>query len=177
MTKKSSSHVAKILSFLGESFEYLPAPFETPYSYMRRVDRIPYKRYYDSVYQMKRRKVVDVFQKNGKKFIKLTHKGQLEILLHGLRTDRKSPWDGRWRVVIFDIPETARKHRATIRRLLRQDGFIRFQNSVFISPYQLNRQSVEYLKKTHLINYIRVMRVDELDDDKDLRVRFKLSKK
>jgi len=177
MAGKKDTNVSKILKFLEETFESLPAPFETPHSYLKRVNRMPYKHYYDTVRQMKKRGVVEVFEKRGKKFIKLTHKGQLETLLYGLRSEKQDQWDGKWRIVIFDIPEKSRSKRDMIRRLLRREGFVRLQNSVFISPFKLQRKSVEYLKKSHLLHYIRILRVDEVDDDKDLRVRFKLKLK
>ncbi|PIR97519.1 MAG: hypothetical protein COT91_01020 [Candidatus Doudnabacteria bacterium CG10_big_fil_rev_8_21_14_0_10_41_10] len=105
MIRKKESNVNKILNFLEEGFEYLPAPFETPYSYIRRINRMPYKNYYNTVRQMKKRSVVKVFEKNGKKFIKLTKKGQLEALLYRMHMNKQEKWDGKWRVVVFDIPE------------------------------------------------------------------------
>ena len=160
--------------FLEDSFENLPAPFETPYAYIRRFEQIPYKHYYDSVRQMKKRGIVEVYRKNQKKFIKLTHKGQLELLLRGIKADREQKWDGKWRIVMFDIPEASRSKRDLIRHLLKKQGFVRFQNSVFIGPYQLKRNVIQYLKVSHLIHYIRILRVDEVDDDRELLRRFKL---
>ena len=48
------------------------------------------------------------------------------------------------------------------------------QASVYVSPYALNREAVEYLKETGLIEYIRIGRLEELDDDADLRKKFKI---
>ena len=177
MVRKKDTNVSKILKFLEETFESLPAPFETPYSYIKRVNRMPYRYYHDTIRQMKKRGVVEVFEKQGKKFVKLTHKGQLETLLYGLRSEEKHRWDGKWRMVIFDIPEESRSKRDMIRRLLKRGGFVKLQQSVFISPFKLQRKAIEYLKKTHLIEFIRIIRVEEMDDDKDLRIRFKLESK
>lgn len=44
-------------------------------------------------------------------------------------------WDGFWRVVIFDIPESRRKERDNLRRRLIRMGFGRMQDSVYFSPY------------------------------------------
>ena len=45
---------------------------------------------------------------------------------------KKGPpaWDGRWRLVIFDIPESLREARHHIRRLLKELGFQQLQLSV-----------------------------------------------
>ena len=44
------------------------------------------------------------------------------------------PWDGFWRVVAFDIPETATARRTRLRRRLHEFRFGWLQNSVWITP-------------------------------------------
>lgn len=44
-------------------------------------------------------------------------------------------WDGRWRIVIFDVPEETRLARDHIRRLLKELGFRQLQRSVWIHPF------------------------------------------
>ncbi len=44
------------------------------------------------------------------------------------------PWDGAWRIVAFDIPETAVALRVRLRRKLHEHRFGWLQNSVWISP-------------------------------------------
>ncbi len=46
----------------------------------------------------------------------------------------RRPWDGRWRIVAFDIPETEASLRARLRRKLHEHRFGWLQNSVWISP-------------------------------------------
>lgn len=43
-------------------------------------------------------------------------------------------WDGRWRLVLFDVPESKRALRRTMRRSLRTMGFGYLQHSAWISP-------------------------------------------
>jgi len=49
-------------------------------------------------------------------------------------------WDGRWRLVLFDIPTTQNTHRARLRRHLREKGFGHLQNSVWITPDSLEEE-------------------------------------
>src|SRR3989338_7547578 len=113
--------------------------------------------------------------KEGKRIVRLTKKGQLEALAVKMRT-RVSPkvWDGKWRLVIFDIPEDTRLIRRQLRNLLKQIGFKALQASVYINPYPLSQEGVDYLRKTKLIRYIRMLRVDKVDNQKDLLKAFKL---
>lgn len=116
--------------------------------------------------------MVDIFEKNNQKFIKLTQKGQLKLLLQKADARRASKWDGKWRLLVFDIPEGSRKKRNLLRRLLKESGFKKLQASVFINPWPLNREAIIYLKETGLMGYIRILRVDEMDDDRILRKQF-----
>lgn len=48
------------------------------------------------------------------------------------RWDR--PWDGRWRLVVYDVPETAAVLRNRLRQKLRAMGFGFLQRSVWVTP-------------------------------------------
>ncbi len=67
--------------------------------------------------------------------LRLTAAGR-EIALGGRDPEANwtRKWDGRWRLVLFDIPESQRKVRARLCRGLHQLGFGYLQNSVWISP-------------------------------------------
>ncbi len=45
---------------------------------------------------------------------------------------------------------------------------------MFINPYSLNREAVSYLKESGLMDYIRILKVEEMDNDLDLQKKFKL---
>jgi phenylacetic acid degradation operon negative regulatory protein len=49
-------------------------------------------------------------------------------------------WDGRWRLVIFDIPNQRNAERARLRRYLHSRDFGYLQNSVWISPDPLEEE-------------------------------------
>jgi len=57
-------------------------------------------------------------------------------------------WDGKWRMVIFDIKERQRKRRDELRLLLESAGFIKLQQSVWVHPYACDEFIA--LLKTHL---------------------------
>jgi phenylacetic acid degradation operon negative regulatory protein len=49
-------------------------------------------------------------------------------------------WDGRWRLVLFDVPATENARRDRLRRTLQEQGFGYLQNSVWITPDALPQQ-------------------------------------
>ena len=87
---------------------------------------------------------------------------------------QKQMWDGKWRIVMFDIPEVARGLRNNLRDFLKQNDFVKLQDSVFVSPYSLKKVSLQYLSQSGLIEYIRFVKAEEIDDDRSLRKKFNL---
>ncbi len=151
-------------------------PLESVYEFAKRKNLRSYSRgeYSNALWKMRRSGYLKVVEKNSQKFLKLTNKGQLEKLLQKAGVIKQKKWDGKWRILIFDIPEDFHHLRDHFRRLLKHHNFRKLQASVFVSPYMLNREAVEYLKETNLINFIRIMKVEEMDNDEDLRKMFGL---
>jgi hypothetical protein len=50
------------------------------------------------------------------------------------------PWDGQWRLVLFDVPTGQNSQRERLRRYLREKGFGYVQNSVWITPDPLTEE-------------------------------------
>jgi phenylacetic acid degradation operon negative regulatory protein len=78
---------------------------------------------------------------NGDRLHRLTEAGRLQAL--GGRDPEiwwSRPWDGLWRQVLFDVPETRSSTRARLRRYLRSHGFGYLQNSVWITPDPVSEQ-------------------------------------
>ncbi len=179
MPKKESTLVNAVLFPLYAAGEVLSIFFASPYEWSRRLQHAQYGESYSSyrgtIYQIKKRGLIRIVEKNGRKFLKLTKKGQLEVLLARARMPvAGKKWDGTWRLIMFDIPEAAKPQRNQLRDLLKKNNFKKFQHSVYINPYPLNREAVKYLQKTHLIDFIRIIKVEEMDNDKDLKKKFKL---
>jgi CRISPR-associated endonuclease Cas2 len=136
-----------------------------------------YEQYRQTAYYLRRKGCIKItVSPAGEKFLQLTQKGEIELLMAKAWLKPGTIWDGKWRIVMFDIPEATDDKRDKLRRLLKNAGYIKLQASIYINPYPLNREAVVYLKKTGLINYIRIGRLEELDDDSDLLKHFKLQR-
>ncbi len=55
------------------------------------------------------------------------------------------PWDGKWRLLVFDIPEKHRCERRLLRFELYTSGFRRLQKSVWLTPYRVDGAFVDRL--------------------------------
>lgn len=95
-----------------------------------------------------------------------------KLLNHELKQPKK--WDGKWRIIIFDIPEKKRRVRKQISTLFNQAGFYRLQDSVWVYPYDC--EDVIGLMKTDFGVGKEILYViaDEIENDKHLRSEFGL---
>ncbi|MBU1032749.1 MAG: hypothetical protein ABII13_05390 [Patescibacteria group bacterium] len=85
---------------------------------------------------------------NGKEMIKVTPKGQEEIVRYELREtkiNKPRRWDRKWRVIIFDIPVDFNKTRDSLRAFLKKNDLVKLQSSVWIYPYPCE-EAVELIR-------------------------------
>ncbi len=119
------------------------------------------KRVYDSVFRLDRAGLITLTRSG----YTLTPKGAQII-------DKTFPKrDGIWKIVIFDIPERRRKVRAFLRSRLHQLNFRRWQNSIWITPYALDRkieQELGKLAKHYFVRLIKTTKINYTDDLKKL---------
>lgn len=90
--------------------------------------------------------------------LKLTEAGK--DLINNQSEEKK--WDGKWRVVIFDIPEEKRIIRNLFRRNLKKWGFKHLQKSVWISKRNVFDKLEAYIKDLGIEKWVIVMEVNRL---------------
>ncbi|MBL8030577.1 MAG: hypothetical protein JNN11_05005 [Candidatus Doudnabacteria bacterium] len=168
------SFISLILEGLTGITESVPYPYEKAFRFVCKYREWELRHYRSTIAQMRERGLVTVSTLNGQKFITCTKKGQLELLINKAVRNRIKKWDHKWRLIIFDIPEKHREKRDQLRWILKKNDFIKFQASVFISPYPLNTDAINYLKQSGLIDFIRILQVSKIDDDTGLRKKFSL---
>ncbi|MDP3763821.1 MAG: CRISPR-associated endonuclease Cas2 [bacterium] len=87
---------------------------------------------------------------------------------------RPKKWDKKWRVVIFDIPEKKKGIRDQVRKILSATGFRRLQNSVWVYPYDCEDVIGLMKIKLGIGRYLLYMIVDQIENDRFLRMDFDL---
>ncbi|MCD6539820.1 MAG: CRISPR-associated endonuclease Cas2 [Candidatus Omnitrophica bacterium] len=63
-------------------------------------------------------------------------------------------WDKKWRLIIYDIPESKRGKRQRLRTFLIDLGFGRVQDSCWVSPYDYSKQIYEFSVEEKILNEI-----------------------
>ncbi len=71
-------------------------------------------------------------------YARLTKEGRKKATSIQLDSDTtlvNPSWDGMWRIVLLDLPESRKAERESLRYLLKKAGFICLKNSAWVSPY------------------------------------------
>lgn len=132
-----------------------------------------------TVRQMADNGLVNLKKNQAGQIIGLTAKGRLELKRYArkdLKIVRPKQWDGKYRLIIFDIKEWKRKTRDDLRRWLEHLGFEHLQNSVWVFPYPC-REIIVLLKSNFKIGKeVLYITADEIENDGWLRQKFNLDK-
>lgn len=105
-------------------------------------------------------------------FLRLTPEGRQKlrnIKLSAPTSLVNTTWDGFWRMVIIDFPETRKSERDSVRYLLKKAGFLCMKNSVWISPFPLEHLFMNIKKDMNLSDEIMIIvtqNVDPLTEEK-----------
>jgi DNA-binding transcriptional regulator PaaX len=115
------------------------------------------------------------YNENGLLVLTSLGQRQLEKIERlNFKVRKPTKWDGKWRVLIFDIKESKKLIRDKIRVTLNNIGFIKLQNSVWIYPYDCEDLITLLKADFQLGREVLYMIVDKLENDKFIRNRFGL---
>lgn len=116
---------------------------------------------------------IEKIEKEGKIYIRITSQGTR-------RTQRDFPlmhfqnksWDGKWRIVMFDISEIQKLKRDYLRDKLKELGFGMLQESVFITPHDIIKDFSEYVESIDLMDSVDILEASYiLGDPKEVAER------
>ncbi|MDD3498575.1 MAG: hypothetical protein PHH24_03700 [Candidatus Moranbacteria bacterium] len=129
---------------------------------------------------LKRRKFIKIINiKNGKVRVKLTGKGKKrirEFIIDELAVREPEKWDGKWHILVFDIPTELNYAREALRKKIKKLGFYCFQGSVWFYPYPCEDEILTLAEFFEISGYIEIITAEKILHEKELRKHFKLKK-
>ena len=101
----------------------------------------------------------------------LTDKGKQKLLKYDFEKMRipRQRWDGKWRIVIFDIPEKQREARDSLRDKLKNLGFHELQRSVFVYPLDCGNEMEFIIEFFNIRKFVRYGTLDSIDNELHLK--------
>jgi CRISPR/Cas system-associated endoribonuclease Cas2 len=105
--------------------------------------------------------------KDGTITLFLTNKGKMKALTYKFEELKlkREKWDGKWRMIFFDIPEKQRFARDVLRDKIKKMGFYELQKSVFIFPYECENEIQFVIEIYGIIKWTRFAVIEKIDND------------
>ncbi|MBI4093384.1 hypothetical protein HY417_00315 [Candidatus Kaiserbacteria bacterium] len=114
--------------------------------------------------------------RRGKPMLEITDIGRRRLARVAMANHKPTQreWDGKWRVVIFDIPESMRGKRDMLRRMLLRIGFLQMQKSVWVYPFSCE-EFIQLLKTDLSIRgKVKYLVCESIEGDTKIGRHFKL---
>jgi len=130
-----------------------------------------------SISHLKKRGLVSIAEKDGQQVLTLAEGGKKRVLrfeLDKIEIRKPKKWDGCWRMVLFDIPETRKQGREALRGKLKQLGFYPLQKSCFAHPFDC-KSEIEFISELFEVSpYVNYIVAKEIEGGSQLAKYFNL---
>ncbi|MFH1656884.1 MAG: hypothetical protein ABH919_00215 [bacterium] len=126
----------------------------------------------NAFYYMRRKGYLDIQEKNKQIYISLTADGRKKAdkyTIDNLEIQKQKHWDGKYRIIIFDIPDATRVKREAFRGKLKELGFHQLQKSVWVHLYDCQKE-IKFLRDFFGLTSKELRLITgKIDDDESLR--------
>ncbi len=127
---------------------------------------------------LQRRELIDYRElSDGQIELVLTKQGKREMLrfnLDDITIDARQKWDGRWRLIVFDIPEYKKKARNALRQKLVALGFYPIQKSVLITPHECEKEIDFVASFFDVRDHVLIFYIQKFEGEEKLKNYFKV---
>ena len=101
-------------------------------------------------------------------YARLTKEGKKKM--HSLELDSettlaKTSWDGFWRIILLDLPESRKSERESLRYLLKKAGFVCLKNSAWISPFPYEHLFTNIKRDLGLTTEMMIIVTEFIDEE------------
>ena len=129
---------------------------------------------------LNKNKIIIIKKEQGNYIVKLTEKGKKlikKIQFEDMRVETMEKWDGKWRIVIFDIPEGNKRRGKILRDAMRFKmqtmGFYQFQKSVWAHAYPCEKEIQLLCEILKIGQFVNIITAEKIFNDDALRRFFK----
>ena len=126
------------------------------------------------------RKEIITIEKKGDQAIVYLKGWNSTILKYSLRSlldlkKKQTKWQGKWFLVFFDVPEKQRNKRNYLRTFLHYIGFYPYQQSVYIFPYECEKEIALIKKIVEGAKYISYVIAEKIEFEDEIKRHFGLT--
>lgn len=121
------------------------------------------------------RKFVRFWVKDGKGHLTLTEEGKnyfAGLKAKKIKLTHKPTWDGKWRIVTFDIPEKQKIQRKRFSNTLNFIGMHNLEKSIFVYPHECREAIFKIASLYEVERNIKYIIADSIEPDQKLKMAF-----
>ena len=147
-------HQKQIISLTAEKVLSSIFDLALPFFESHRIYRVKAREYRDNpetnnanfaykIQYLKRRGLIEAYIEKKELHYEITPKGLDKIKeydFNSITVTRSKGWDGKWRLVIYDVPEKHKKERDVFQKKLRMMDFHLIQDSVYAHPFECTKE-------------------------------------
>ncbi len=118
--------------------------------------------------------LVELLEGGQGPFIRLTKPGRMKAtsLKFKVESSLVDPaWDGKWRIILLDLPESRKAEREALRYILKKAGFILLKNSAWISPFPFEFLFQNLKKDFGLTTELMIIVTESLDEETEKELK------
>jgi len=138
--------------------------------------KIPKRKAIRVLRQLEKRKLIEIKRKNDEVFVTIKDNKNVSILKYSLKEilalKKKKDWKRKWFIVVFDVPEEERKKRNYLRQFLREIGFYPYNQSVYVFPYECEKEIGLIKQIVEGGEYISYIIAERLERENQLKIFF-----
>lgn len=132
-----------------------------------------------SLKSLEKKEIIELEEKGDKVFVRLKDKNNLTVIKYSTKAlldfkRKEKNWNGKWFLVFFDVPEIQRNKRNYLRKYLIDIGFYRYQQSIYIFPYECEKEIMLIKKIVEGAKYMKYIIAEKIEDERTVKTFFKL---
>jgi len=140
---------------------YCPALYDLKKQYEKQKNK---QKFSQLIYRLKKNGYIKIKNLKQNEGVILTKKGAEKVLKAKLRMkDKQKRPDGKWQMIIFDIPEKKRFLRNLLREKLLLLEYRMLQKSIWICPYDVLKETEFILRKYSIDPYVKLFLIEEIE--------------
>ncbi len=122
------------------------------------------RRFSQFINYLKKKGYIEIKNLKEKQGVLLTKKGIEKVVNFKSKIgERERRPDGKWQMIIFDIPERERYLRDLLRGKIYLLGYKMLQQSVWVCPYNVLKETEKFLRENSLDEYVRLFLIEQID--------------
>lgn len=132
-----------------------------------------------SLMSLERREIINLTETDGQVSVYLKDKNNSTVMKYSIKAlldfkKKQKKWNGKWFMVFFDVPEIQRNKRDYLRYFLIKIGFYRYQKSVYLFPYECEKEIMLIKKIVEGAKYMKYIIAEKVESEDEIKTFFGL---